>query len=851
MTEINQPRPLLLRPAHGKCARFVFALCLLLGVSGRASDIPPRTFRVYTGITLYIVNPTGKSFEVSLDIRDINFYANGPRELLLKIYRPDGSLETREIIPDDGIVSGLYQERIGGWDHELMSRVNLLAKGADPFIAFSAFSDPARLASIQPRSIRKRIEGGPPGVYRMVLLGFPDHYVSIGIEPKLAYGISGHPSFACGTGDHLQKSYVHVPEGTQGLFFIFIEPDLPATRRFTLKTAEGETLIEATASGAYYNPVGSYNLKNPAWEAVQERFKNGKLGGKTLRFDVSPSRNDFLVQLTFQQPRTGAFKDYVGMGSQAIFCPDPATAEAIRGGTTVVDGEVFWHPFQIRFHEWLKRNPLNGNDAEIALRKELEALHQAFRLIETGDGRGSASWNNWAYSFGYYGCKIWRDSWIALRNPELPEACQAIIREGLIMAGDRLAFAAGMERVNGNAFAQIPPQLWYCKEATGDPIHARLFETFWERWSQGEGWGKGAGLSRSGDAQEHFAHDGHYGSYLLDNWQGGTWVKNGIIGDADGKDDRFQKVLDRYQELYSFLYCPTIAANPWSSRTVAGPHQADKNWSGTHPWKGMPGEDFTVSVNGGDEWFAARRKTYYFLSFHGRLAPEWMCRTFEGQLGFGGGIICQLTIPGKGTVLASTLADSYGKGMAPENWRNFHLHSVVGERWDGAPFVAAISDHENTARLDENTVSSTGEIRDGHAKVSRTYTFLPDRIRCAVSLAESDYRDAMTIWSDPGKKWGQIKRAYEMIPFVRPKKGTPFSTTATRPDGSSGQLTVEPMQARTIRIDHGDFGVEIVLPSAKPVMLGANDTVMIGITEEETSPGRVQLEYELVPYARP
>ena len=63
----------------------------------------------------------------------------------------------------------------------------------------------------------------------------------------------------------------------------------------------------------------------------------------------------------------------------------------------------------------------------------------------------------------------------------------------------------------------------------------------------------------------------HYGSYLLNNWQaaGNTWVKGGgILGDAVD-DPRFQKVVDRYQELYSYLHCreangTAVAANPWS-----------------------------------------------------------------------------------------------------------------------------------------------------------------------------------------------------------------------------------------------------------------------------------------------
>ena len=94
---------------------------------------------------------------------------------------------------------------------------------------------------------------------------------------------------------------------------------------------------------------------------------------------------------------------------------------------------------------------------------------------------------------------------------------------------------------------------------------------------------------------------------------------------------------------------PRLLPIPWGSRTAVPASL------GSNGWKGNPGPDFTVSVNGGDEWFAAHRPTYYMLTFHGHLAPEWLDNYFASRLGYGGGVLCQLTVPGHGTVLASTL----------------------------------------------------------------------------------------------------------------------------------------------------------------------------------------------------
>src|SRR5205085_9642020 len=217
---------------------------------------------------------------------------------------------------------------------------------------------------------------------------------------------------------------------------------------------------EGMATGGYFSPTA------PEWTKSLAAFAKVQYDGKLLTLEVSEGTSDFLVRLALVQARKGAFAEYVGMGSCAVFAPDEATANAIQGGTIVADGEVFWHPFQVRFHEWLRKNPLNGTPQQKELRKDLEAIADGFRLLETSDGRGSASWSNWAYAMGYYGCRVFRPGWVLMRRADVPAEVKALIKEGLIMAGDRLSFATHIERVNGNAFAQINVALWYAHRAT-------------------------------------------------------------------------------------------------------------------------------------------------------------------------------------------------------------------------------------------------------------------------------------------------------------------------------------------------------------------------------------------------
>src|SRR6185436_15859725 len=112
-----------------------------------------------------------------------------------------------------------------------------------------------------------------------------------------------------------------------------------------------------------------------------------------------------------------------GMGTCGVFAPDAATANTVQGGTVVVDGQTFWHPHQVRGHEWLKKNPLAGNPK---LRKELEQIFGGFRMLETGDCRGSSSWSNLAYAMGYYGMQVFKPGWILMRRSDVPDDAKAI-----------------------------------------------------------------------------------------------------------------------------------------------------------------------------------------------------------------------------------------------------------------------------------------------------------------------------------------------------------------------------------------------------------------------------------------
>ena len=838
-----------------------------------AAENGTATFRFYQGVTTYIANPAGKAFDITVDVRDWNLMENGPREVLFKVYDPDGRLVRRQVIEDDGIQGHAYQPEAGGWDHEMWYHLLNYARGSQPMIAWSSLTSATRVNALAKRTFTQSIEAGKPGIYRVMLMGSRDHVATLHVGADLKFGLAGHPMWMHGHGDMFKKTYVYVPKGTLGIDFGFAEYDQPVTRSFRVTTANGRILWDGPATGGFQSRTLKFD-------------KPGELDDQILTLEVSAGEGDYMLHLLMLRDDVRLYRGTGG--APAIYAPDAATAKQLQGGAIYHDGKVFWHGFQVRYHDWLKNNlkdddyivrdtegkvveptpgksygwgtpsmeykglgeapgfiPLNGvheapplsdslmhnyqahknrNVLNVALRD----LQEGLRMIIVGDMPVINRWSgNLGYVFGTYGWHYWRPSWRILQQSDAPQEVKAIIQEAMILCGDRLAFARGIERTNGNAMSHIPMALRYAAEATQDELTTELADVYLERFRTG-GWGRGSGISASGDCQEHFAHDFHYGTYIYANY-------TAIVRDLD--DERFKAIRDRIANLYSYLWCPEVSAYPWGSRT------AQPAGLGSGNWKGRGGDSFTVNVNGGGDWFAARRPNYYMLTFHGRLAPEWLNHYFGTKMGYGGGIIANVSVPGYGPVIASTLSGKYGAGMQQERWRNFNIHSVVGEQTNGKPFVAADSEHLN-AKLVGNTVTGDGEIRQRPAHVTRSYTYNDDHIRAEVSFKDTAYRAG---YQGRGER-AMLREAYEMIPYIEGKGARTTKISLYNAGEQVGDIKSSPM-ASVIVLDRGGYGVQILLDEPHLVSAGANETVLIHLIDKPTLAQDIRLSYTIAPYA--
>ncbi len=863
--------------------RYVWALTTVLGAT--TSINAAETYRLYDGITAFVNNYDGRDFTVTLGVRDINHRMHGPSELLVKIYSPDGKPVVREVIPDDGVLAHTSNPSAAGWDHEAWYYATCYSRGLQPLVRWSAYSDPKRLASIQKRTFTHFVQGGQKGVYRVLVVGAPDNYVTLDIDSDLKYGVAGSPEWIHGNGDLFRRSYIYVPKTTHSINLLFLQFDEPATRRVVLKDTKGNILAEGTgAEGLVQQTVES----------------GGQHDDQILTLDVSDGPGDFLLNVTFEIDNDFKPVRATYQAVTAVLSPDKVTARATVGGAIYHDDRVFWQMHQVRLYDWLKKlkpedfeypaelddqagfvsvgshnSPKRGSADRIMhswqKHKDPRVLNAAYRdmlfgmrLISHGDHVAIGPKRNLAYEQGCYTFFWYRPAWRIIQQSEAPAEVKDALREFIIQAGDRLAFCRTMATGNGNAFGSLMEGLRYCYEASGDALQKQLFESCWERFTNG-GYGDRVGIGPSGGLQESKGYDLHYGSYVMRGW-------NAVINDL--KDERFVNARNRMWNLYSYIWSPGPGM-PWSSRTsipkpAGGTYDA---WHTTYGWKGHGGPDFVTAVNDHNEWFTARRKNYYVVTYHGRLTPTWEGEGFHGQIGLGGGGICQLHVPGVGQVVTAKPNSSYGAGMHLSEWPNFHVHSLVGATADGLPLVSANSEHFN-ALLDDTTVVSSANVRQSSVNITRSYTFGRHAIQCEVQLGPAQHDNVFSIWGGRPRLRGKVTEAYEMIPFadLAKPKGKPRSTkNRTRvevlaADGSvvgslddQAAATSHKFGLRTgeaisfegvaVRIERDGYGMLVEFEETRRVYRGLNDTILIELARGLTSASEVGLTYRLVPYA--
>jgi len=278
-------------------------------------DEKPTYYRLKQGLNFYIHNPTGRAFDVHMELRDWNVFTEGPAPVLVKLYNPDDEVVQKFEVPDDGITSGGYANVYCGWEHELWYNVTLWDRGVKGTFRSDTFSDPKKLDALKATSHKVSVPAGKPGTWQLMVVGGDDQWLKLWLSKPLKYGVLGHPDWLYGTGDSLKTAYLYVPRESKYVDVWLEEIDYPRRRVVTVSDEAGKQLARLHAL--------------PSFAAAKLEFDGRE---QVLRVDVSPG-GDYALRL---------------VGIPGILCPDPETARAIRGSTVdAPDGTVFAHRIQL------------------------------------------------------------------------------------------------------------------------------------------------------------------------------------------------------------------------------------------------------------------------------------------------------------------------------------------------------------------------------------------------------------------------------------------------------------------------------------------------------------------------
>src|ERR1019366_7275474 len=147
------------------------------------------------------------------------------------------------------------------------------------------------------------------GVYRVLVVGCIDHFVTLKCDPELPYGIAGQPDWLHGHGAQWRKSYVYVPRGCNGFHAIAAEYDMPRERAVTVKAPDGTTLWASTAGKILSRDTIAF-------------AKPGQYDEQILTVEVSPGSGDFLVGLKLRLASDPEVHFRGERYAPAVFAPD-------------------------------------------------------------------------------------------------------------------------------------------------------------------------------------------------------------------------------------------------------------------------------------------------------------------------------------------------------------------------------------------------------------------------------------------------------------------------------------------------------------------------------------------------
>jgi hypothetical protein len=280
-------------------------------------------WRTRETLVFHLLDDNGRGFNLDLTLRDMNLYQQGPRPVLVWLVGPSGKTLVRQIVPDDGIVSGnaqfcdgisdVYADyRYREWHRHYSPGGTPPGKQRSPLL-----SNPETLPA---RPVRVVAPADGKGLYRLVIVAGWDYWVSVTPSRPLMTGVHSGPGPLYVHGNRLQEAWLYAPPGVQDLGLMLTEEVAPYNWQMSLEDEQGKVL---------------------------GRSRPRTFASYILHHDAQPGL--YRLQVRGQQP--GACL-HIG-GIPALICPDAQTARRLQGGVQVdAAGRLTHHPWQRQLLAW-------------------------------------------------------------------------------------------------------------------------------------------------------------------------------------------------------------------------------------------------------------------------------------------------------------------------------------------------------------------------------------------------------------------------------------------------------------------------------------------------------------------
>ena len=303
-------------------------------------------WRPRENLIFHMMDQQGSGFKLRFTVRDLNTYVHAPAPVFFQVVGPDDRILARAFLEDDGVTGGDFARQDGHYDpyadfrYRQFHRANSPG-GVPPEKERSPYLEhPEKLPF---RVVELEVPADGPGLYRVLVTGRYDHFISMTPDRPIPTGIYPGTGPLNLAGNHLEKSFFYLPDTPGDVALALSEETLPYAGKLALRDGEGRLIREAEADG-FYTFLFFDDLEK----------------GRVYQLDIA---------------NANAGMGLHGAGFPFVFAPDAETAKLLAGGLKFDSRKRYgFHDYVATLNRWRDGVKPEELAAEVAFPPEIGKL---------------------------------------------------------------------------------------------------------------------------------------------------------------------------------------------------------------------------------------------------------------------------------------------------------------------------------------------------------------------------------------------------------------------------------------------------------------------------------------------